>query len=168
MSCTFVATLSGNAQIVRDQVDVVVTDNDGQIATDLAEAQVPILDVRPEVEIVKTAEPLTISPGDDVTYELVITNLSTVEAVALLTLVDDRFGDLFAECEQFGMATILAPGASTTCEFERVLDEAPDTAHTNVVAVSAADDETLVNLATVREFQDDLLLPVRRRRRHRC
>ena len=57
-------------------------------------AQVPILDVRPEVAIVKTAEPLTISPGDDVTYKLVITNLSTVEEVALLTLVDDRFGDL--------------------------------------------------------------------------
>ena len=161
VSCTFIATLSGNAQIVRDQVDVVVTDNDGQTATDLAEAQVPILDVRPEVEIVKTAEPLTISPGDDVTYKLVITNLSTVEEVALLTLVDDRFGDLLPECEQFGMATTLAPGASTTCEFGRVLDEAPDTTHTNVVTVSAADDETLVNLATLREFQDDLLLPVR-------
>ena len=41
-----------------------------------------------------------------------------------------------------------------------MLDEAPDTTHTNVVTVSAADDETLVNLAAVREFQDDSLLPV--------
>jgi hypothetical protein len=161
VSCTFVATLSGNAQIVRDHVEVRVTDNDGQSASALAAAQVPILDVRPEVEIVKTAEPLTISPGDNVTYQLMITNLSTVEEVALLTLVDDRFGDLFPECQQFGMATTLAPGASTTCAFTRVLDEAPDTTHTNVVAVTAADDETLVNLATLREFQDDLILPVR-------
>jgi hypothetical protein len=114
VTCTFVVTLSGNAQIVRDQVDVVVTDNDGQLATDFGAAEVPILDVRPEVAIVKTAEPLTISPGDDVTYKLVITNLSTVEPVTLLTLLDDRFGDLFPECEQFGMATTLAPGASTT------------------------------------------------------
>ena len=58
------------------------------------------------------------------------------------------------------MATTLAPGASTTCEFGRVLDEAPDSTHTNVVRVTAADDETLANLATVREFQDDLILPV--------
>ena len=41
-----------------------------------------------------------------------------------------------------------------------MLDEAPDTTHTNVVTVSAADDETLVNLAAVREFQDDSLVPV--------
>ena len=36
VSCTFTVTLSGNAQIVRDRVDVVVTDNDGQIAADVA------------------------------------------------------------------------------------------------------------------------------------
>ena len=41
-----------------------------------------------------------------------------------------------------------------------MLDEAPGTTHTNVVTVSAADDETLVNLAAVREFQDDSLVPV--------
>ena len=160
MTCTFTVTLSGNAQIVSDRVDVVVTDNDGQIGADVAEAQVPILDVRPAVAIVKTANPTVISPGDEVTYTLTITNLSTVEPVTLLTLVDDRFGNLFAECEGLGMATIVAPSASTTCEFRRVLDEVPDTTHTNIVTVSAADDETLVNLAAVREFQDDSLVPV--------
>ena len=48
----------------------------------------------------KTADPTVISPGDEVTYKLMITNLSTVEDVTLLTLVDDRFGDLLAECEE--------------------------------------------------------------------
>ena len=118
VTCTFTVTLSGNAQIVSDRVDVVVTDNDGQIGADVAEAQVPILDVRPAVAIVKTANPTVISPGDEVTYTLTITNLSTAEPVTLLTLVDDRFGNLFAECEGFGMATTLGPAASTTCEFD--------------------------------------------------
>ena len=53
MTCTFVVALSGTAQIVSDRVDVLVTDNDGQIAGDIAVAQVPILDVRPEVAIVE-------------------------------------------------------------------------------------------------------------------
>ena len=87
VTCTFTVTLSGNAQIVSDRVDVVVTDNDGQIGADVAEAQVPILDVRPAVAIVKTANPTVISPGDEVTYTLTITNLSTVEPV---TLADAR------------------------------------------------------------------------------
>ena len=30
--------------------------------------------------------------------------------MTLLTLVDDRFGNLFAECEGFGMATIARAG----------------------------------------------------------
>ena len=42
VTCTFVVTLTGNAQIVSDRVDVVVTDNDGQIGADVAQAQVPI------------------------------------------------------------------------------------------------------------------------------
>ena len=58
------------------------------------------------------------------------------------------------------MATTLGPGASTTCQFERVLDEAPDTTHTNIVTVSAADDETMANLAVAPEFQDGSLVPV--------
>ena len=41
-----------------------------------------------------------------------------------------------------------------------MLDEAPDTTHTNIVTVSAADDETMVNLAVAPEFQDDSLVPV--------
>ena len=158
--CTFVVALAGNAQIVSDRVDVLVTDNDGQIGGDVAAAQVPILDVRPAVAITKTAELTVISPGDEVTYTLAITNLSPVEPVMLLTLVDDRFGNVFVECVGLGMATTLDPNASTTCEFTRVLDEAPGTTHTNIATVSAADDETLVNLASVRAFQDDSLLPV--------
>ena len=63
VTCTFVAALSGTAQTVTDRVDVVVTDNDGQIAGDVAAAQVPILDVRPAVAIVKTATPSGDQPG---------------------------------------------------------------------------------------------------------
>ncbi len=160
VACTFVVALAGNAQIVSDRVDVLVTDDDAQIGGDVAEAQVPILDVRPEISVAKTADPVVVSPGDEVTYTLVITNLSTVEPVTLLTIVDDRFGDVLPECDQFGTARTLASGASTTCEFERVLDEPPDSTHTNVVTVSAADDETLVNLAAARQFQDSSVLPV--------
>ena len=160
VTCTFVAALSGTAQVVTDRVDVVVTDNDGQIAGDVAAAQVPILDVRPAVAIVKTAAPTVISPGDEVTYKLVITNLSTVEPVTVLTLDDDRFGNILAECEGFGMATTLGPGASTSCQFERVLDEAPGTTHTNIVTVSAADDETLANLDAAPGSRDPSLVAV--------
>ena len=109
---------------------MVVTDNDGQTGRDVAAAQVPILDVRPAVSIVKTATPTVISPGDEVTYKLVITNLSTVEPVTVLTLVDDRFGNLLPTCEAFGMATTLGPAprrraSSSACSTRRPTPPTP-------------------------------------------
>ena len=79
-----------------------------------------------------------------------ISNLSDVEPITLLTLVDDKFGDIFAECVADGMATVLAPnddlagGADeTTCTFTRQLDEEPGTTHINMVTVTGDDDEIL-------------------------
>jgi uncharacterized repeat protein (TIGR01451 family)/LPXTG-motif cell wall-anchored protein len=151
-TCQFTVALSGTAQIVSDVVNVVVVDNDNQSGTDGDDELTPILDIAPEVHIVKDANPTSINVGDTVTYTLTISNVKDVEPITLLTLVDDKFGDIFDECVTNGMATELAPndGApggddETTCVFTRELNESPGTTHVNTVTVTAADDEILNN-----------------------
>ena len=159
VTCTFVLTLSGTAQIVRGDVRVTVVDDDGQHGADEDEEATPILDVAPEVDIVKTASPTVIDFGDTVTYTFTISNVKDVEPIRVLTLNDDTFGEIFDECvDTGGMATLLAPndhlpgGADeTTCTIERVLTETPGTTHVNTATVTAADDEIIA---------DPLLLPV--------
>ena len=150
VTCSFVVALEGTAQIVRDVVNVVVVDNDGEQGDDNDDEATPILDVPPAVQIVKTADPVMINVGDEVTYTFVISNLSDVESITLLTLTDDKFGDIYADCVLGGMATELAPNDGvpggddeTTCTITRVLSETPGTTHVNVATVTAADDEII-------------------------
>jgi uncharacterized repeat protein (TIGR01451 family)/LPXTG-motif cell wall-anchored protein len=165
VTCSFVVALAGTAQIVRDVVNVVVVDNDGQTGDDHANEATPIKDVRPAIGITKTADPITINTGDSVHYTFVISNLSDAEPLTLLTLNDDKFGDIFAECGLTGVvlaANNHAPGGpdEKTCEINRTITQAPGTTHTNVVTVTGADDETLANLAKPIPDRDPLLVPV--------
>jgi uncharacterized repeat protein (TIGR01451 family) len=155
VTCTFDVALSGNAQIVRDVANVVVVDNDGQSGGDDDDEATPILDVPPAVQIVKSANPTQIDSGGSVTYRFVITNTSAHEQLTLLSLVDDTFGNIFAECVANGMDTTLDVGQSTTCEITRVLQQLPGSTHVNVATVTGGDDEVLGGLADPVSDSDD-------------
>ena len=82
--------LEGTSQNVLDQVDVVVTDNDQETGTDFDTETTPIADVPPEVEIVKTANPTRIEPGESVDYTFTIFNRSTIEEIEIVSFSDEH------------------------------------------------------------------------------
>ena len=79
--------------MVADRVDVTVVDDEGSTDTDNAVEDTPIKDVAPAVEVVKTASPTQIQPGESVAYTFTVFNRSTIEPLKVLTLTDDKFGD---------------------------------------------------------------------------
>ena len=155
IACSFVVQLAGTAQDVDDIVAISVIDDDQQSAGAEAQELTPIHDVPPTVAIDKTANPTAIEPGENVTYKFVITNPGTTEAITLLSLIDDKFGDLTAECFN-GATVVLQPndgvageGADQfTCSVVRAPagDGVDVTSHINVATVTAADDEILAAL----------------------
>jgi uncharacterized repeat protein (TIGR01451 family)/LPXTG-motif cell wall-anchored protein len=157
-TCEFVLTLSGTAQLVSDVAKVTVEDNDaaaGRIppATATEDDSTPITDVTPVVEIVKTANPTTITPGQEVTFTYTIFNRSTVEDIEIVSLADDKFSFVAPECQVIGTTLTKNDGNDAggtdqvTCEIKRtnLLPAAGQSPlnfdHKNVVVVEAADDE---------------------------
>jgi hypothetical protein len=76
-------------------VDAYAEDNEGNEAHDDDDAMVKVIDVLPEIELVKTADPLSrYEPGGLFTYTFTIYNHS-VEPVWLTEVVDDKLGTLY-------------------------------------------------------------------------
>ena len=103
------------------------------------DAHVDVLN--PAVQIVKTVngeDAVTVHAGDELVYELVITN--TGDATLTLTDLDDEANDaavaLPAECTEL-VGTDLAPGASASCSYETVATAADVT---NVATVTGEDE----------------------------
>jgi len=157
--CQFVLTLAGTAQLVSDVAKVTVEDNDaaaGRIppATAIATDNTPINDVKPVVEIVKTASPTQIEPGAEVTYTYTIFNRSTVEDIRIESLTDNKFTIAPTECVGVVGKTLTtndgndASGTDqVTCQIKRT-NLTPEVGqnplsfdHTNVAKVEASDDE---------------------------
>ena len=167
--CQFVLTLSGTAQLVSDVAKVTVEDNDAAArrippATATADDNTPITDVKPVVEVVKTANPTTIEPGDEVTYTYTIFNRSTVEDIKIESFVDDKFTFGPTECPDVVGKTLTkddgddASGTDqVTCEITRTTlsPEAGQNPlnfdHKNIVTVEASDDE-------IRESEDPVFV----------
>ncbi|MEO1056175.1 MAG: hypothetical protein AAFY28_04595, partial [Actinomycetota bacterium] len=154
-SCSFDVVLTGTSQTVSDVVNVVVIDNDNQTDDDEARETTPIEDVPPTVNIVKTANPTLIEPGQDVTYTFVISNPSEIEPLTLVQLTDDKFGDITTECGLDGLAITLDPNDNAaggddeyTCDITRAPqpglgDDPSDFDHINVATITAGDDEII-------------------------
>lgn len=99
-------------------------------------------DVLPEIAVVKTADPTSVpETGATVDYTIAVSNLSG-EPITLNSLVDDRFGDISAEC---GLPVSLAvsgeAGDSFTCTINRFISGDYPGSHVNVVTATATDDE---------------------------
>lgn len=98
-------------------------------------------DVPPEIAVVKTAGVESVpAPGDDVTFNVVISNPSDVEDVEITSIKDDVFGTLSgdADCQ---VGTVLAPGDSCEFDFVGAVEGEVGDLHVNTVTVDGVDEE---------------------------
>ncbi len=140
-SCEIAESVSGGAgEVVTNVVTVGAVDDDGQLLSGEAEATVTIVDVLPEVSVVKSADPVSVDePGGDVEFTVVVTN-DSVEDVTIDSLSDSDF-DLVVLCAD-AVGVVLAAGASYECVFTVfVAGNSVDGGHENTVTVSVSDDE---------------------------
>ncbi|MGI8808533.1 MAG: hypothetical protein ACR2KK_11945 [Acidimicrobiales bacterium] len=159
-TCTFTAPFNGpGGSALTDVVTVVGTDDDGQTATANDDAVVNIIDVLPAVRVVKTANPTSLpAPGGDFTFTAVVSNPSN-ETIRITRIEDNIYGDLATRpgstCGAL-IGTFLAPGASSApCSFTAPFNGAPGAAQTDVITVTAVDDEN--NVVT---DQDDAVVTI--------
>jgi hypothetical protein len=150
-TCTFTEALSGDfgGPDHLNVATVVVTDDEGNQATDNDPATVTFTDVLPDITVTKTALPTSVpETGGDVTFTYTVTN-NNAEAVSITSLADDQFGSLVgdADCQ---VGAVLA-GSGGTCSFDATFavpaGDYPGS-HVNVFTAVAADDDGNTDTAT--------------------
>ncbi|HEY8185132.1 MAG TPA: hypothetical protein VIF64_03630 [Pyrinomonadaceae bacterium] len=95
--CTFVGrhTSGDTGQQVKDTVTACGTDSFGHTnLCDTGDATVTVADVETAPSLTKTAKSATFTA--DVSYEVVVTNNSTIDTMTVNTLSDNKFGDISA------------------------------------------------------------------------
>ena len=103
--------------------------------------EVPVVPPNPEIPVIrvqKTAEPLVISPGEDVDYTINVVNEGPI-TVFIDTLVDDKFGDLNG-AGSCNMPQEIASGEIYTCSFNAFPSGTAPGVHLNTVTASGTGD----------------------------
>ncbi len=149
-SCSFThtTTLTGDASgsAHMNTFTVTVEDNDGSTVTDSDDETVTFEDVKPSIEVLKTAGVSEIpETGGDVTFTYKVTNTG-LEEVEITLLEDDKFGPLDGD-DDCKVGTDL--GARESCEFKATFtipanepgDPDAPTTHKNIFIAKAKDDE---------------------------
>jgi len=104
-----------------------------------------VRDTPPVISIRKRALPNVVGPGGQVTFRITVTNVSKADAVTLVELDDDTYGNLDGK----GTCTLpqtLPVGASYVCEFAAVVGGAAPAAEVDrvrAVATSARREESV-------------------------
>jgi uncharacterized repeat protein (TIGR01451 family) len=97
--------------------------------------------VLPLISVSKTPSPSVLQePGGNVTYTITVTNTSSIDPIKITSLVDDKFGDLTAECGIPDAKWHLAPLASAPCTITRSVSGSPSSPHTNTVTATGHDE----------------------------
>jgi hypothetical protein len=144
-SCSFTAPFTGNdGDFQVDTVTVRATNPVGVEVTAADDARVDLTDEPPLINIVKDATPLTRpEPGGDFTYNITVTNPSTIEAVTITSLTDSVYGDLSTRgtCTT-AIGTVLAVnGGSYSCSFTAPFSGNGGDALTDIATVIGEDDD---------------------------
>jgi uncharacterized repeat protein (TIGR01451 family) len=150
VSCSFTATVSGNAGDPHHNVATVNGhDEDQRPVTASDSADVEITDVAPSIEVTKTADPETLpEPGGPVEFTVVVKNTSvSTDPVTITSLVDDPDGAGPAEpidLDGKGSCDVpqtIQPGGTYTCKFTRIVSGNAGDVKTDVVTASGHDDD---------------------------
>jgi uncharacterized repeat protein (TIGR01451 family) len=148
--CSFTATVSGNAgDSHRNVATVNGHDEDNRPVTDDDSADVEITDVLPSINVIKTADPVTLpEPGGPVEFTVEVKNTSvSSDPVTITSLVDDPDGqgpaqpidlDGKGSCD---VPQTIQPGGTYSCKFTRTVSGNAGEAKTDVVTASGQDDE---------------------------
>jgi hypothetical protein len=112
--------------------------------SDTDDATVTIDDVGSAgITVTKDATPLSLpEPGGTFTFDVTVTNDSTVDTVTIDTLSDDIYLDLTtASNSDCAVPQVLAPGATYSCSFEGDFTGNAGDEQTDVVTASGTDDD---------------------------
>jgi uncharacterized repeat protein (TIGR01451 family) len=141
-SCTFSATVSGNAGYVHtNTVTVNAVDDDGANVSGSASATVNVLNVPSSITVTKTPTPAAVyEPGGTVSYAVAIKNNSTVDVVTISSLTDDKFGNLSGK-GNCAVPQAINPGGTYSCTFSATLSGNAGDSHVNTVTASGLDDD---------------------------
>jgi hypothetical protein len=141
-SCSINAEVNGNAGDTETNLATASgLDDDGNAVSDDDDAMVEVTDVASAIEIVKTADPTSVDePGGDVTFSLVVNNLSSVDSVTIDTLTDSEYGGINggSECP---VPQTIAAGDSYSCSFTRAVSGNAGDVVTNTATASGNDDD---------------------------
>jgi hypothetical protein len=136
----FKSYVSGEPRTVNDIVTASGVDDEGTPVSDFDDADVVITDVKPIIELIKTADPMSRDePGGLFTYTFTVKNLS-VEPVWLTKVVDDKIGTLYEWAE--GMTKIwIAVGGSYLLPGPHYKTYTDAGSYTNIATAYAEDNE---------------------------
>jgi uncharacterized repeat protein (TIGR01451 family)/LPXTG-motif cell wall-anchored protein len=116
------------------------TDDDGAPVADTDDATVTFTSVASAIDVVKTADPTSVdAPGAEVTFSVVIANLSETDAVTITNLSDDIHGDLNGQGD-CSVPQIIAVEGTYSCSFT-VFVGGSDGSETDIVTASGVDDD---------------------------
>ena len=147
-ACSFPVTVTGDAgDLVEDTVTATATDNEGSSVDVSDDAQIDIIDVPPEIDLQKSADPASVgAPGGVVTFSVRVHN-DSVEPVTLTSLSDDVYGDVADAGNPDLVSTdcavpqVIPPQGSYTCQFEAGVLGAEGHLATDTVTGTATDDD---------------------------
>ncbi|MGD2178783.1 MAG: hypothetical protein PVG71_13290, partial [Anaerolineae bacterium] len=138
--CTYARLLTAPG-VYTNTARVEVADAQGNPAEDLAEEQAEVIDLLAFIEIIKVPQQDTVTaPGEDVTFDVTINNLSEVDTVTVISLTDSLFGDLTQRPGNCAVGQSIPAGGSYQCSFTGPVSGEPGDAHINQVRVEGLDD----------------------------
>jgi hypothetical protein len=139
-SCSFTVTISGSdGESHTNIVTTQISDDEGNLVSETASATVNIVDSLPSVNLSIVPDlPSPPEPGGDITFTITIENTS-VEAIVILSLVDDIYGDLSGDCS---VGNSILVGDTYTCSFIRTISGVEGDIITNNLTASVQDDES--------------------------
>jgi hypothetical protein len=138
-TCSFSALVEGNANASETNVATASgSDDDSNPVSDDDDATVSVSNVQPAANLTKSATMAV------VTFEVVVTNDSTAEALELTKLIDNVYGNITSdETDDILSTTCQVPqtievGSSYTCSFDAKVGTSP---HTDTVTGTVSDDD---------------------------
>jgi hypothetical protein len=141
-ACSFTAAVTGPP--LTSQTDVVLasgTDDDGKPVSDSDDATVTIQDVPSAIRVTKTALPDFIAePGGNVTFNVVISNLSITDTVVIDSLIDSIHGNLDGK-GTCSVPQTIPPGGSYSCSFQASVTGSPGHFEMDIVTAEGTDDD---------------------------
>jgi hypothetical protein len=147
-SCSFMAQVSGlgNTSHTNTVTAAGIDENQNPIS-ESDDATVNILDVAPNMTVVKSVEPGSLAePGGNFTFTVRVNNTSAIDDLSLTALLDDIYGDITQVQGKIISTNCAVPqtilqGSFYQCSFTVTELQSPGWSQTDVVTATANDDE---------------------------